>query len=220
MGWSGVGEPRRGRRDRQEAYADYVWRPGDPRPRLYDREDVRALADTSSRWDFVPAGTEFGEFTVLGYAYFVSKGGRPYGWHPFCRCACGWEGCVLKENLKAGRSTRCDACAKRKSSDKRWWKYKDAMPNDNHRARLLNRLSAIISRCTSPTCRVYASYGGRGIKVYEKWREDRWAFLRYVQTLPGWDNPDLQLDRTDNEKGYFPGNLRFVTCSENARNRN
>lgn len=93
------------------------------------------------------------------------------------------------------------------------------MPDDEHRARLLNRLSSIISRCTNPKCRVYPSYGGRGITVHDEWIKDRWSFLRYVQTLPGWDNPELQLDRIDNDSGYAPGNLRFVTCSENAKNK-
>lgn len=93
------------------------------------------------------------------------------------------------------------------------------MSDDMHRARLLNRLSSIIHRCTNPNCRVYPSYGGRGIKVYDEWTKDRWAFLRYVQTLPGWDDPELQLDRIDNDSGYVPGNLRFVTRSENLKNK-
>lgn len=85
--------------------------------------------------------------------------------------------------------------------------------------RLLNRLSAIISRCRQKTCRVYSSYGGRGIDVSEKWVKDRSSFLEYVQTLPGWDNPDLQLDRINNDGNYEPGNLRFVTCKVNAGNK-
>jgi len=66
---------------------------------------------------------------------------------------------------------------------------------------------------------VYSSYGGRGIDVSEKWVNDRSSFLEYVQTLPGWDNPDLQLDRIDNDGNYEPGNIRFVTCSVNASNK-
>ena len=29
----------------------------------------------------------------------------------------------------------------------------------------------------------------------------------------------LQVDRIDNDDGYFPGNIRFVTCAENLRNK-
>jgi hypothetical protein len=38
-------------------------------------------------------------------------------------------------------------------------------------------------------------------------------------TLDGWDNPKLELDRIDVNKGYEPNNLRFVTRSQNQRNR-
>lgn len=141
------------------------------------------------------------------------------GWTPYCQCSCGWEGVVMRDNLTKGRSTRCDACAKKKASTKRWWKYREAMPDDLHRERLLNRLSAIITRCRCPTYRHYPSYGGRGIDVFQGWVDDRFSFLRYVQTLPGWDNPSLQLDRTDNDGNYEPGNIRFVTPSENAFNK-
>jgi len=37
--------------------------------------------------------------------------------------------------------------------------------------------------------------------------------------LPGWDNPDLELDRKDNEKGYKPENLQFSTHAQNCQNR-
>jgi hypothetical protein len=93
------------------------------------------------------------------------------------------------------------------------------MPDDDHRARLLNRLSAAITRCHKPSCRVYKHYGARGIFVCREWRDDRIAFLRYVQTLPGWDNPALDMDREDNNRGYEPGNVRFATKSTNSRNR-
>jgi hypothetical protein len=55
--------------------------------------------------------------------------------------------------------------------------------------------------------------------VHEPWRDDRRAFLKYVVTLEGWDVPSLELDRTDVDKGYEPGNLRFVTRKKNMANR-
>jgi hypothetical protein len=44
-------------------------------------------------------------------------------------------------------------------------------------------------------------------------------FLRYLVGLDGWDQPALQLDRIDNNGGYVPGNLRFVTRSVNMANK-
>ena len=53
----------------------------------------------------------------------------------------------------------------------------------------------------------------------EEWRNDKAAFLRHVQTIDGWDRPELEMDRTDVNKGYEPGNIRFITKSENALNK-
>jgi hypothetical protein len=62
-------------------------------------------------------------------------------------------------------------------------------------------------------------YGGRGISVYEEWRRNRAAFLQYVQTLKGWDDPSLQMDRINVNGNYEPGNIRFVSPSENMSNK-
>lgn len=55
--------------------------------------------------------------------------------------------------------------------------------------------------------------------MYAPWVEHRVEFLRYLVGLDGWDAPALQLDRIDNNKGYEPGNLRFVTRSVNMSNK-
>jgi hypothetical protein len=137
------------------------------------------------------------------------------------RCSCGWEGFVSRGNVKQGRTTRCDRCAKRKAVETRWEQkgYYAVCPDRNHRDRLLDRISAIIIRCTNPQSAVYPDYGGRGITVHPAWIADRVEFLRYLVGLDGWDKPELQLDRIDNNSGYVPGNLRFVTRSANMANK-
>ena len=97
--------------------------------------------------------------------------------------------------------------------------FEQVCPDVAHRERLLTRISSIISRCTNPDNAVYPDYGGRGITAYPAWVEDRVEFLRYLVGLDGWDQPELQLDRIDNNGGYVPGNLRFVTRSENMSNK-
>ena len=78
---------------------------------------------------------------------------------------------------------------------------------------------SMLDRCRLPTHQAWANYGGRGIFVFEPWRKDRRAFLRYLAGLEGWDRPMLELDRMDVDRGYEPGNLRFVTRRENQGNR-
>lgn len=143
------------------------------------------------------------------------------GFHPKMRCSCGWEGLVDRQNILQGRSTRCRSCAYAKAIETRHEAlgYTRICPDRAHRQRLLDRISAIIVRCTNPKSSVYPDYGGRGIGVHQPWVEDRVAFLRYLVGLDGWDQPELQLDRRDNSRGYEPGNLRFVTRSANMSNK-
>jgi hypothetical protein len=161
-------------------------------------------------------GTRIGKITVTGYILGVRQGVS----NLLVRCDCGRpEHSVARNNFKARRSTRCDRCAKLAGHEKRYWVFSEAMPDDRHRSRLLNRLSAAISRCHVPGSRGYKYYGLRGISVWPEWREDRLAFLRFVQTLPGWDNPAFDMDRTSNDGNYEPGNIQFVSRSKNMANR-
>lgn len=161
-------------------------------------------------------GDRSGKLTVTGYIMGARNGVKAL----IVQCDCGRpEFTVERHNFKAFKSTRCSPCGHDAGGKKRYWQYADALPNDGHRTRLLNRLSSAITRCHNPKCKVYHHYGGRGIYVHQEWRDDRSAFLRYVQTLPGWDNPAFEMDRADNSKGYLPGNIRFVSPSANARNK-
>ncbi len=163
-------------------------------------------------------GERFGELVVTGYL-LGARGGVVF---IVVQCSCnGPEHTVYDYNLRKGKSTRCNACAKKRGGywRKRYTGYADILPDDVHRTRLLDRISAIIDRCRNPNSRNWTHYGGRGIGVHAPWVEDRRAFLRYLIGLDGWDNPSLDIDRADNERGYEPGNLRFVTRKANAANR-
>ena len=161
-------------------------------------------------------GTRSGKITVTGYLC-----GERGGFNALIvQCDCGFpEYTVEGNNFRTLKSTRCNICAKTAAGQKRYWRYSEALPDDNHRTRLLNRLAAAITRCTTPTCRMYRHYGGRGIRVHQEWIDDRTAFLRYAQTLPGWDVPEYEMDRRDNNGHYEPGNIRFVSRSDNTKNK-
>ena len=71
-------------------------------------------------------------------------------------------------------------------------------------------------RCADPSHISYKNYGARGIAVCERWRDSFQAFLEDMG--PKLD-PSLTLERTDNDKGYEPGNCRWATRAENLANR-
>ena len=181
------------------------------------RRAVLPCRESGRRRQLAPPriGTRRGSLTVTGYVVGPRSGVR----YILVRCRCGApEHQVDLANWRAGRSTRCNVCAKRAASDKRHAAYKSAMPEAEHRERLLNRLSAAVSRCHTTRNAKFKDYGGRGIEVCLEWYKDRAAFLRYIRTVPGWDDPALELDRKNNGGNYEPGNLRFATRSEQVRN--
>lgn len=72
-------------------------------------------------------------------------------------------------------------------------------------------------RCTSPSCKDYQDYGGRGITMCKAWLEDFDAFWDWA-----WDhgyNPELSLERVDVDKGYDPENCRWASDLEQKLNR-
>ena len=103
-------------------------------------------------------------------------------------------------------------------------KYKELGPHwqdYNHEYRVWIKM---IARCNNPNAMHYARYGGRGIKVCPEWADPERGFISFYRDMGqcpvGNDKKRFQLDRTDNNKGYFPQNCRWVSKSVNMTNRN
>jgi len=71
-------------------------------------------------------------------------------------------------------------------------------------------------RCYNEKNKSYKYYGGRGITVCDKWFNDFSSFYKDMCPRP---SDEHQLDRRNNNKGYSPGNCRWVKRIDNVRNR-
>jgi hypothetical protein len=71
------------------------------------------------------------------------------------------------------------------------------------------------SRCENPNAHGYDRYGGRGIKVCERWQD----FRNFLEDMGEPPTPQHTIDRVDNEKGYCKENCRWSTPKEQQQNK-
>lgn len=77
----------------------------------------------------------------------------------------------------------------------------------------------MLRRCNKPSCSSYSNYGGRGIKVCQRWSSSFDAFLLDVGYRPQAESGyRIDLDRRNNEGDYEPDNCRWISHIDNCNN--
>lgn len=125
-----------------------------------------------------------------------------------CRCDCGNERVLRTGHFNSGKIKSCGCVIYLKSGKEI---RKHGMSSSREHASYGNMLA----RCTNPNNKRYQDYAGKGIKVCERWLH---SFANFIDDMG--ECPDgFQIDRIDNEKGYFLENCRWVSPKENMANR-
>ena len=71
-------------------------------------------------------------------------------------------------------------------------------------------------RCYNPKATGYKNYGAKGVVVCEKWKDNFRAFLEDMGQKP---MAGFEIDRIDGNGIYEPSNCRWVSKTDNLRNK-
>lgn len=161
-------------------------------------------------------GSVFGKLTVTGLAGTNKWGSRLW----VCRCACGAERLHNAYNLRKNNLFTC--------GQKGCYRKVEVRTNEHPDYPIL---VGMLARCSNKNAPNYHLYGGRGIKVCDRWRNGGfWVFIEDMGPRP---TPKHSIDRIDNDGGYWCGcsecpecgplgrtpNCRWATGKEQCRNK-
>lgn len=150
--------------------------------------------------EFDLTGQIFGRLTVIGRD---PNGKRGRFW--ICRCECGKEALVRVDHLLSGATRSCGCLRQERNSTH----GKSKTPE--YRAWLNMK-----KRCYYQKDGMYHRYGGRGIRVCDRWLNSFDAFYEDMGPKP---SEHHSIDRIDPKKNYTPENCRWASRTTQSRNQ-
>jgi len=155
-------------------------------------------------------GKKYGRLTVLSRD--VSKNSMTY-WKVIC--VCGTTRIVAKSALTSKRrQTRSCGCLQKELASKLLSETNPAKTHGMSHTNTYRIWAGMIQRCTNPNNQDYKYYGGRNIRVCERWLD----FANFYADMG--ERPEgLTIERVNNDGNYEPGNCKWATTTEQANNK-
>ena len=147
----------------------------------------------------------------FGYLIVIEEAGRDNGRNVLwkCRCDCsGKEVIVYGTCLKNGQTKSCGCLQREKIKEK-------STKHGKRKSPIYKVWINIRQRCYNPNNQDYRYYGGRGIKVCERWHK----FENFYEDMGDIYKNGLTIERINNDGHYEPKNCKWVIPSKQQWNK-
>lgn len=152
------------------------------------------------------SGKKFHRLTAIEVA--GSKKGEGVLW--LCNCDCGNQTTVTLKSLKNGNTKSCGCL----SSEVIILRNKASAKHGMTSSSTWVSWMLMGQRCRNSNHKSYKNYGGRGIKICERWE----TFENFLADM-GERPENMTLERLNSNGDYEPGNCKWATMKEQGNNR-
>jgi len=130
-----------------------------------------------------------------------------------CKCDCGKEKIILRNSLTSKRTISCGCFQKERAK----------LTNTTHKSTgspVYTVWQNMIQRCGNYRNKQYKDYGKRKIKVCNRWsNKNPKGFENFLEDMGFPPTKKHQIDRINNNHGYYKENCHWVLSKENNRNK-
>lgn len=167
---------------------------------------------SAGRRNPIKAGDEHGRLTAVRYSHHDKW--RAAHW--LFKCECGEDYTARPDWVRRGVIVSCGCYRDEQAAEMGGSNAKHGHTKSGKLTSEYNSWRNMRDRCNSPKSEKYEYYGGRGIKVCERWQDSFKNFLTDMGPKP---TPKHTIERGDVNGNYEPDNCTWAITKAQMRNR-